>query len=65
MKKLLCRILGHIWKYNFPKNSVPSKAICARCYIKARFNPFTLEFESVPEFNGEKRTDAELSKRWF
>lgn len=39
MKAIICKILGHRWKYNF--TWMPNKATCKRCGIiyKMRFNP--------------------------
>ena len=41
----LCKLYGHRWRYNFPKNSMPNKAICKRCKIEAQLNLKTLEWE--------------------
>lgn len=60
--KLICKIFGHKWKYNFP--SLPNKAICSRCKIKAELNLRTLEWYNVNSFEGVKRSDEELCKKW-
>jgi len=62
MNKIICRIFGHKWKYNFP--SQPNKAICCRCKIKAKLNLRTLEWGNVDSFEGEKRSDVELCNKW-
>ena len=59
---VMCRIFGHKWKYNFP--SLPNKAICTRCKAKEKLDLYTLEWESIKTFEGEKRTDEELCRAW-
>jgi hypothetical protein len=61
-KNSICDFFGHKWKYNFP--SVPNKRICARCYIKEKFNIGTLKYNKVDVFSGETRTNKELIKKW-
>ena len=66
MKKILCKILGHQFRYNFP--SLPNKCICARCHKKwvADYSKDNLIWgelwNEVDEFEGETRTDEELVK---
>jgi len=62
LKKIICRIFGHKWRYNF--KSMPSKAICSECCIKSKFNIYTLEWESVEHFEGDDRPDWLLIKKW-
>ena len=57
-----CESSDHYWRFNF--STIPNKAICGRCHIKSTLDLRTLEWESVDEFEGEKRTDKELSKTW-
>jgi hypothetical protein len=61
--RVICRVFGHKWRYNFP--SLPNKAICARCKAKEKLDLHTLEWESVKIFEGEKRTDRELCRVWI
>ena len=63
LNKIRCKIFGHKWKYNF--KSIPNKAICPVCYLKSRLNLSTREWESVPNFEGDSRTNEELSRMWF
>lgn len=63
MKKIICKIFRHNFKYNFP--SLPNKCICHRCYIKLSLNLRTLEWEEITEFNKDLGTDRELTNRWF
>lgn len=44
---------------------MPNKAICKRCYIKSRLNLTTLDWFIVEKFDGEERTDEELTDKWF
>ena len=62
MKKLLCKIFGHKWLYNF--KTMPSKAICSRCKCKAKENFRYAEWEYVDNFGEDKRSDAELISKW-
>ena len=64
IKKLICKILGHKWKYNFPNTA--NKAICSKCKVKLQwnFNPYE-DWIVVNEFKNEIRTDEELIKQWF
>lgn len=62
LEKLWCLIFGHDWRYNF--KSMPSKAICKRCYCRAEFRVKTLEWEEVKQFDGETRPCLELIKKW-
>lgn len=68
MKKILCYLFGHQYRYNFP--SLPNKCICARCHKKwladySRDNLIREElWHEVDNFDGETRTDEELSKKW-
>ena len=57
-----CYFLGHRWLYNF--STIPNKAICNRCFIKTKLNLKSLEWEKVPNFEGEKRTDKQLVNDW-
>lgn len=59
---LLCYIFGHKWVYNLP--SQPNKAICIRCRSKKKLDLYKLEWKSVQNFEGEKRTDDELFRAW-
>lgn len=63
MKKIICRIFGCDWRYNFP--SIPNKCICKRCHSKAKLNLTTLEWEEIPYFGGDLGTDEEMVNRWF
>lgn len=63
MKKLICRLLGHDYRYNFP--SIPNKCICYRCSAKFEFGLKSLEWSSVNEFFSDRRTDEELKDKWF
>ena len=70
MKKLVCRLFGHRWRYNFP--SQPNKAICKRCHRRERmiFNEqlcgsLNLLGEEWVEGFDDKRTDKELINKWF
>ncbi len=69
MKKLICWIFGHNFKYNF--KSIPNKRICAVCRKKQEFRGFKeslkhirLDWEEVNEFAGEKRKDDDLIRKW-
>lgn len=67
MNKLICKIFGHKWLYNFV--SMPNKAICSRCRNKAIVNrtPENIldwYWEKVDSFPNEKRTDEELMLKW-
>lgn len=63
MKKLICKIFGCDWRYNFP--SIPNKCICKRCHSKAKLNLGTLEWEEIISFGGDLGTDEEMANRWF
>lgn len=62
INNIICYIFNHKWKFNF--KSLPNKAICSRCKIKAELNLYTLEWESIDKFEGEKRSDEELCRTW-
>lgn len=62
MKKLICRIFGCDWRYNFP--SMPNRCICFRCNAKAKLNLPTLEWEYVESFDPKYGTDEERKERW-
>jgi len=62
---VMCRFFGHKWRYNFPISSIPNKAICEKCYVKAKLNLRTLDWEVVSDFGTETRTDKELADKWF
>ena len=59
---IVCKVMGHKFKYNFP--SLPNKAICEGCKLKMKLDLNTLEWENVEEFEGEKRSDEELCNEW-
>ncbi len=61
MRELLCRMLGHHYRYNFP--SIPTKCICARCRQKLQFNTEILRWYKVTEFD-DKRSDKTLINDW-
>lgn len=63
MKKLLCKIFGCDWRYNFP--SIPSKCICFRCHAKYKINFATLGWDKAESFDPMLGTDEEMKKRWF
>jgi len=63
MRKLLCKIFGHDWRYNF--SALSNKRICKICYAKSRLNLNTLFWEDIPIFELETRTDKELINKWF
>ncbi len=67
LKKYLnrCYFLGHDWRYNFPISSMPNKAICSRCFSKAKLNLRSLDWEPIPQFDGDSRTDKQLVDDWF
>jgi len=65
LSHVMCRFLGHRWKYNFPTSSVPNKAICDRCFCKSKLNLQSLDWEVVLKFDGEKRTDKQLADKWY
>lgn len=68
MKKILCYLFGHRYRYNF--STLPSKCICARCHKKwkadySKDNLIRSElWHEVKSFEGETRTDKELSEQW-
>jgi len=62
---ILCKILGHKWKYNFPTHSIPDKAICQRCRQKSELNLKSLKWEKVLGFKNDKRDDKIIIKKWF
>lgn len=62
MKKLICKILGCDFRYNFP--SIPNKCICVRCDNKYELNLKTFEWESVDLFDIKYGTDEDRKKRW-
>jgi hypothetical protein len=62
---VMCRFIGHKWRYNFPISSMPNKAICKKCYAKSKLNLRTLDWEIVSDFGTETRTDKELADKWF
>ena len=68
MKKILCKVFGHRYRYN--STTLPNKCICARCHKKwtadySKDNLVKSELWSeVDSFENEKHTDEELSKTW-
>jgi hypothetical protein len=62
MKKLICSVFDHDWRFNFP--SIPNKCICNRCGTKMELNLVNLEWEEVKSFNPKLGTDDELKGRW-
>jgi hypothetical protein len=56
---IICYILGHKWKYNFP--SIPNKRVCKRCKKREGLNGYNLEWS---ETFIDNRTDDELIKKW-
>jgi len=62
INKIRCKIFGHKWKYNF--KTMPSKAICECCCIKSKFNIYTLEWESVEQFEGDDRPDLFIIRKF-
>lgn len=63
MKNVICLLMGHSWKYNFPTNSQPNKRICAIC--KQKQVPYRFGWSNIIVFLNEERTDNELIKNWF
>lgn len=63
MKKIICNIFGHDYRYNFM--SLPNKCICYRCGSKHKLNLETLEWEETESFGFNLRTDEELKEKWF
>lgn len=63
MKKILCKLFGHKFLYNF--KSIPNKMICERCRVKYKLNLKTLEWERVDGFDTQLGTDDELIRRWI
>lgn len=63
INNLICFIFGHIWRYNFP--SYPNRSICKRCKLKSKLNLKTFNWEIVPNFENNKRSDKELIDKWF
>lgn len=65
MKKLLCKIFGHKYRYNF--TWMPSKCICARCHKKWHITGNLMDdWVEVDEFNDNyNRSDEELIKVWY
>lgn len=60
--KIICELFGHKFLFNFV--SMPNKAICKRCGLKAKWDLRHLAWRKTNEFQGEKRTDLELIKKW-
>lgn len=58
--KLLCRVFGHEWRYNFP--STPNKRICVVCKDKSALNLKTLAWD---ESFITDRSNKELIDKWF
>ena len=47
---LICKILDHDWRYNFP--TMPTKRICHRCKIKQKVKlDFPIFWETVENFS--------------
>jgi len=72
MKKLLCKLFGHRWRYNFPFQA--NKAICARCHkrmklvfkdVEACGNGIYIHPYGWEEGFDDNRTDKELINKWF
>jgi hypothetical protein len=63
MKKFICWLAGHEWKYNFP--SLPNKRICRCCKSKQKMNLKTLEWYDVKKFPFDVRDDEEIIRKWF
>ena len=59
MNKLICKILGHKFLYNF--SMLPNKCICARCKEKYELDLSILEWKQVDCFGEE--SDEILIKR--
>lgn len=58
---LICKVIGHNWRYNFPNGS--NKRICARCKIRQKLDLRMLEWK---ESNfPDPRTSEELIQKWF
>lgn len=66
--KIMCKIFEHDWRYNFPVDSSPSKAICARCFLKVKWkgsiSGLLQMWTEVNKFDNEKRSDKELINKW-
>ncbi len=63
MKKILCKIFGHKFRYNF--GWMPSKAICKRCHKKwVATGSLMDEWKEVDKFENESRTDEEIIRKW-
>ena len=68
MKKLICKLFGHKFRYNFA--TLPNKCICGRCHQKwkADYSKDNLIWgelwNKVDSFEGETRSDEELIEKW-
>jgi hypothetical protein len=60
IKNILCWLLGHDFKYNFP--SMPNKRICKRCYKKEKWIKTPYVWNSTFE---DTRSNKELASDWF
>ena len=62
MNKLLCKLFGHKWRYNFL--TLPNKCICSRCKRKEQLDLYLLEWSHVESFENETRSNKELINKW-
>lgn len=60
INKIICKVFGHSFKYNFP--SIPNKRICKRCYKKEKWTNKPYVWDG---YFTDKRTDKELINQWF
>jgi hypothetical protein len=59
MKKILCKIFGHVFLYNFSR--MPNKRICKRCHKKEMWTKIAFVWDATFK---EERSDEELIKKW-
>ncbi len=59
MKKRICNLLGHKWRYNFP--TMPNKKICKRCKMRGEW---LLTMECWSEGFQDVRSNQELIEKW-
>lgn len=62
MERLLYKLFGHKWRYNF--SIPPNKCICSRCKRKMQLDLYLLEWNHVDLFENETRSDKELINKW-
>lgn len=67
MKKLICKLFGHSYLYNF--KTLPDKCICSRCKTKWYVPRYTIndswcKIDKFTFTKGVEKTDEELIKQW-